>query len=292
MKTVQPVFFSLYELIFFPTNIYRIICNSKIAFDDSKKFKSAAKPLKINFSQQKEAKLSNLRVFKYSIPVARTRFNAKSGDLSLRADRAVESREHVIIIGQGSQCLATFCGDQGISPRPVAAQPLFVRGVAFIAIRGWRDGERRELGNAGSYGPVFAVKFQRSIKHRSRAERYFIPSSLFPNQNFLRSTNARTRTIGATNSVHLRCSRHLAMDCGQLRDVFVERSLRVERRDPEGEFIRWVMGLGIDQNGRIFQISSRVFVCMCARVSWQVMVVNDKRWFCGVDPSVLWRQFW
>lgn len=44
MKTVQPVFFSQYELIFFPTNIYRIICNSKIAFDDSKKFKSAAKP--------------------------------------------------------------------------------------------------------------------------------------------------------------------------------------------------------------------------------------------------------
>lgn len=27
MKTVQPVFFSQYELIFFPTNIYRIICN-------------------------------------------------------------------------------------------------------------------------------------------------------------------------------------------------------------------------------------------------------------------------
>lgn len=55
--------------------------------------------------------------------------------------------------------MATFCGDQGISPRPVAAQPLFVRGVAFIVTRGERDAGTGELGNAGSYGPVFAVKF-------------------------------------------------------------------------------------------------------------------------------------
>lgn len=190
--------------------ILSIICNSKI--NARKFFKSTAKALKIDRKTKQLRETFQLpHILEYSIP-CNAKFNVKSGDLSLRADRG--SREHVIIIGQGSQCLATFCGDQGISPRPGGCSTIVCPRGGFH--RDWRDEgtgekERESQETPEVTGPVFAVKFQRSIKHRSRAERYFIPSSLFPNQNFLWSsihTNARTR-LGRRipRSVHFRCSR-------------------------------------------------------------------------------------
>lgn len=77
--------------------------------------------------------------------------------------------------GQGSgvrpgSCLATFCGIK-VFPGP-ALLPLPL--LSFRARGGfhcdsWRANARAaNLRNTGSYGPAFAVKFYRSIKHRTR----------------------------------------------------------------------------------------------------------------------------
>lgn len=99
MKTVQPVSSSRKP----DTNIlsvYKIYLIDYLQFQDQRSTILQKWPQKLWKLRRKKKQLRETfqlpHILEYSIP-CNAKFNVKSGDLSLRADRG--SREHVIIIG-------------------------------------------------------------------------------------------------------------------------------------------------------------------------------------------------